>query len=42
MAGDRLLMLPAVFHLMWRQRLTADLASELLGAGTMVRLGGPG
>jgi hypothetical protein len=42
MAGDRLRMLPAVFHLMWRQRLTADLASGLLGAGTMVRLGGPG
>jgi hypothetical protein len=35
-------MLPALFHLMWRQQLTADLASGLLGAGTMVRLGGSG
>ena len=39
MAGDRLRVLPALFHLMWRRRLAADL-TDPLGAGTIVRPGG--
>ncbi len=38
--GDRLAVLPVVYHLMWRQELVADLASELLQPGTVVRRGG--
>lgn len=35
--GDRIMLLPALFHLMWRQELVADLARERLGPATMVR-----
>jgi hypothetical protein len=38
--GDRLAVLPALFHLMWRQELTADLAGARLGPGTVVRTAG--
>jgi hypothetical protein len=31
------LVLPVLFHLMWRQELVADLARERLGPATMVR-----
>lgn len=42
-AGDRLAMLPALFHLLWRQELSADgMAVELLGPRTVVRLAGGG
>jgi len=37
-AGDRLKVLPVLFHLMWRGDLAADLAGEPLGPGTLVRL----
>ena len=37
-AGDSLAVLPAVFHLMWRQVLAADLASGPLGMSSMVWL----
>jgi hypothetical protein len=36
-AGDRLRVLPVLFHLMWRGDLAADLASGPLGPSTMVR-----
>lgn len=36
-AGDRLGVLPALFHMMWRGDLAADLAAEPLGPSTMVR-----
>jgi hypothetical protein len=36
-AGDRLRVLPVLFHLMWRGRLTADLAGGVLGPVTVVR-----
>ncbi|MEU3991749.1 TnsA-like heteromeric transposase endonuclease subunit [Streptomyces platensis] len=39
-AGDRLAVLPALFHLMWRQELVADLAHERLGPSTLVRAAG--
>jgi hypothetical protein len=39
--GDRLAVLPALFHLMWRQELVADLAHERLGPTTLVRAVGP-
>jgi hypothetical protein len=41
--GDPLGVLPVLYHLMWRQDLTADLAGGLLGLGTRVsvRRGGP-
>lgn len=39
-AGDRLAVLPALFHLMWRQELVADLARERLGPATLVRCAG--
>lgn len=39
MAGDRLRVLPVLFHLMWCRRLAADLAVPL-GASTAVRPGG--
>jgi hypothetical protein len=35
--GDRLAVLPALFHLMWRQELVADLAQARLGPATLVR-----
>ncbi|MEU8250637.1 TnsA-like heteromeric transposase endonuclease subunit [Nonomuraea sp. NPDC048916] len=35
--GDRLAVLPALFHLMWRQELLADLARARLGLATSVR-----
>jgi hypothetical protein len=39
MAGDRLRVLPVLFHLMWCQQLAADLAVPL-GASSVVRPGG--
>jgi hypothetical protein len=36
-AGDRLVALPVLYHLMWRQVLVADLAAEPLAPGTVVR-----
>lgn len=36
-AGDRLKVLPVLFHLMWRGGLTADLAGGPLGPATVVR-----
>jgi hypothetical protein len=35
-AGDRLAVLPVLYHLMWRGVLAADLAAGLLGPGTVV------
>ena len=40
LAGDRLRVLPVVFHLMWQRQLTADLAAGPLGPSTVVRVGG--
>nr|WP_309074968.1 TnsA-like heteromeric transposase endonuclease subunit [Streptomyces sp. NWU339] len=38
-AGDRLSMLPVLFHLLWLQELTAeDMTAELLGPRTIVHL----
>lgn len=39
LAGDRLRVLPVLFHLMWQRQLTADL-SVPLGMATVVRAGG--
>ena len=39
MAGDRLRVLPVLFHLMWSRQLAADLTVPL-GASAIVRLGG--
>src|SRR5437660_223409 len=36
-AGDPLATLPALFHLMWRQELMADVTRERLGPATQVR-----
>ncbi|TMR88819.1 TnsA-like heteromeric transposase endonuclease subunit [Nonomuraea basaltis] len=36
--GDRLAVLPVLFHLMWRQELVADLDAAVLSPGTMVRV----
>jgi hypothetical protein len=41
-AGDRLVVLPGLFHLMWRGFLAADLSGEPLGPATMIRAAGPG
>ena len=41
-AGERLLVLPVLFHLLWHGRLAADLAGGPLGPATLVRAGGPG
>jgi hypothetical protein len=41
-AGDRLGVLPGLFHLMWRQVLVADLRAEPLNAATMVTWSGSG
>jgi hypothetical protein len=38
--GDQLAVLPALFHLMWRQELVTDLAGTRLGPGTLVRTAG--
>ena len=37
-AGDPIAVLPALFHLMWRHELTADLAARM-AAGTLVVAG---
>ena len=39
-AGDRLVSLPVLFHLLWRRVLTADLAGALLSPGTVVHASG--
>ncbi|PJM97893.1 hypothetical protein CG740_38550 [Streptomyces sp. CB01201] len=39
--GDRLAVLPALFHRMWGQELVADLAHERLCPTTLVRAAGP-
>lgn len=36
-AGDRLAVLPVLYHLMWRGVLAADLAADLLGPQTLIR-----
>jgi hypothetical protein len=36
-AGDRLMVLPVLYHLMWSQLLATDLASALLGPSSVVR-----
>lgn len=36
--GDRLAVLPALFHLMWRQDLVADLARVRLSPATLVQV----
>jgi len=38
--GDRLAVLPVLYHLMWRQVLAADLAAGLLGPSSLVGSGG--
>jgi hypothetical protein len=40
LAGDRLRVLPVLFHLMWQRQLTADLAAGPLSPSTVVRAGG--
>lgn len=37
--GDRLAVLPVLYHLLWRQVLAADLGVALLGSSSLVRLG---
>ena len=39
LAGERLRVLPVLFHLMWRGRLVADLSEVPLGPATLVRTG---
>ena len=39
-AGDPLATLPALFHMMWRQELVADVMRERLGPATLVRAAG--
>jgi hypothetical protein len=41
LAGERIGVLPVLFHLMWQGQLTADLAVGPLSASTVVRSGGP-
>jgi hypothetical protein len=41
-AGDPLATLPALFHMMWRQELVADVARARLGPATLVRAAGAG
>jgi hypothetical protein len=41
-AGDLLATLPALFHMMWRQELVADVTRERLGPATQVRAAGTG
>ena len=38
--GERLGVLPVLFHLMWHGRLVANLTGGPLGASTVVRTGG--
>jgi hypothetical protein len=38
--GDRIMVLPTLFHLMWRQELVADLAGQRLSPVTMVQAAG--
>ncbi|MFD3456059.1 TnsA-like heteromeric transposase endonuclease subunit [Streptomyces sp. NPDC058691] len=38
LVGDRITVLPVLYHLLWQQALTADLLSAPLGAGTEVRV----
>ncbi len=40
--GDRLAVLPVLFHLLWRQVLRVDLAIELLHPGSLVSAAGRG
>jgi hypothetical protein len=40
LAGDRLRVLPVLFHLMWQRQLVADLAAGSLGMTTVVHVGG--
>jgi hypothetical protein len=40
LAGDRLGVLPVLFHLMWQRQLVADLAAGPLGMTSVVRAGG--
>ncbi len=40
LAGDRLRVLPVLFHLMWQRYLTADLSGGPLSASTVVHAGG--
>jgi len=35
-AGDRLAVLPVLYHLMWRHVIAADLAAAPLGPGTII------
>jgi hypothetical protein len=35
--GDRIAVLPVLFHLLWQQRLVTDLEAAPLGAATAVR-----
>jgi hypothetical protein len=39
--GDRLAVLPVLFHLMWRQELVADLNLGRLSPATLVQTAGP-
>lgn len=39
-AGDRLVTLPVLYHLLWRRAMVADLASALLGPGTLAQVAG--
>lgn len=39
LVGERLRVLPVLFHLMWRGQLAAELTGRPLGASTIVRLG---
>jgi hypothetical protein len=41
-AGDPLATLPALFHMMWRQELVADVARARLGPATLVQTSGAG
>jgi hypothetical protein len=41
LAGDRLRVLPVLFHLMWQRQLVTDLAAGPLGMTTVVHAGGP-
>jgi hypothetical protein len=34
--GDRLVVLPVLYHLLWRQVLAADLGGALLGPASLV------
>jgi hypothetical protein len=40
--GDRLAVLPVLYHLLWRQELSADVMTAPLGADTLVHLASPG